>query len=145
MNTTKALNCGLLISGLIAAGIGAAILVAPGPFYATYGIELGGDASLLSEIRAPGGALLALGLLMTIGAFVPALRFASTVVAAAVYLPYGLSRLLSMAIDGLPDTGLIGAAVLELAIGAAALVAVRRQRHMDRNRFRPNQADPVLP
>ena len=118
----------LLASGLTAIGIGSAILVVPADFHATYGIELASDASLASEIRAPGGALLATGLLMLAGVFVAKFAFASTAIAAAVYLSYGLSRLVSMAIDGLPDGGLVAAAAFELAVGAINLLALQRYR-----------------
>ncbi len=46
------------ISGVTALGIGAFILAGPHAFYAGYGITLGGDASLLSESRAPAGSVI---------------------------------------------------------------------------------------
>jgi len=58
MKNSKLLKSILNIFGLIASGVGAAILFSPVAFYATYGIEPGGNISLLNEIRAPGGALL---------------------------------------------------------------------------------------
>jgi hypothetical protein len=128
MKNSKLLNGLLLISGLIAIGIGGAILFVPAAFYGTYGIELGSDASLINEIRAPGGALLVTGLLILPGAFVVEFAFASTVIAAAAYLSYGLSRVVSMSIDGMPDAGLVGAAGFELVIGVAALFALLRYR-----------------
>ena len=128
MKNSKLLKLVLLVSGLIAIGIGSAILFVPATFYATYGIELGSDASLANEIRAPGGALLAMGVLIVAGVFVAELTFASTVIAAVLCLSYGLSRLMSMATDGLPDGGLVGAAAFEFAIGAASLLALLRAR-----------------
>ena len=128
MKNSKLLNGLLLISGLIAVGIGGAILFIPAIFYGTYGVELGGSASLINEIRAPGGALLVTGLLILTGVFVAEFTFASTVIATAAYLSYGLSRLFSMSIDGMPDAGLIGAAGFELVIGVAALFALLRYR-----------------
>ena len=114
------------LSGLMALWIGAAILIDPTAFHAGNGITLGADPSLLSEVRAPGGALLVLGGLMLAGAFVRALTFASTAVAAAVYLAYGLSRLLAMALDGMPATGLVGATAIELATGTLCLLFLPR-------------------
>ena len=128
MKSSKLLNGLLLISGLIAVGIGGAILFMPAAFYGTYGIELGNAASLVNEIRAPGGALLVTGFVILTGVFVAGFAFASTVIAAAAYLSYGLSRVLSMSIDGMPDAGLIGAAGIELVIGLAALFALLRYR-----------------
>lgn len=126
MKLTKTLRSLLVLSGLIAIGIGASILFAPAQFHASHGIELAADASLLSEVRAPGGALLALGVLMAVGAFVRTFTFASTSIAAAVYLAYGTSRLVSFALDGLPDAGLVGATAIELVIGAACAIALVR-------------------
>ena len=126
MKPSKTLRFLLVISGLIAIGIGASILLTPGQFHATHGIELGTDANLLSEIRAPGGALLALGFMMLIGTFVESFTLASTSIAAAVYLAYGGSRLLSMGLDGMPAGGLVGAAAVELVIGAACAVLLVR-------------------
>ena len=56
------------LSGLLLLAIGCAILFAPHSFYATNGIELSDDPSLLSEIRAPGGLLAAIAILVLIGA-----------------------------------------------------------------------------
>ena len=131
MQATKTHRFLLVSSGLIAIAIGSALLIVPARFHASNGIDLGTDASLLSEVRAPGGALLALGFLMLLGAPLRRFTFASTSIAAAVYLAYGASRLLGIALDGLPGTGLLAAMAIELAIGTACLItlfrAARRQ------------------
>lgn len=118
----------LVIAGLIATGIGASILIAPVAFHAGHGTELGTEANLLSEIRAPGGALAVLGVLMIVGAFVSSFTLASTVIAAAVYLAYGLSRLVSIAADGMPADALLGATALEILFGAAFGLVLLRTR-----------------
>ncbi|KYF79475.1 hypothetical protein BE11_07510 [Sorangium cellulosum] len=107
----------LFIAGLVLIGIGGATLLAPVAFHATSGIELGDSRSLLSETRAAGGSLLGAGALITLGAFASRLTFTATVVAAVTYLSYGLSRLLSMAVDGMPAQELVLATVVELALG----------------------------
>ncbi len=126
MKNSRFLISVLSVSGIIAIGFGAAILFAPEAFYATYGIKLGNDASQLNEIRASGGALLGIGLVIVSGAIFSKLTFASLIVSSAVYLSYGLSRLLSIGLDGSPDSGLVAAAALELAIGAISLFALFR-------------------
>lgn len=128
MKNSKVLKTILFISGLIATGVGGAILFMPAVFYATYGIELGGGNSLLNEIRAPGGALLASGIFIMLGAFVAKLTFTSAVVSTLLYLPYGLSRVLSMAIDGMPAEGLVQAAVLEIVIGLVGVFVLAKYR-----------------
>lgn len=128
MKNSKIVKTILLISGLIAAEIGAEILLFPINFYATYNIELGQNISLLNEIRASGGALLASGLLIMAGVFVARFTFASSLLAALLYLSYAFSRVLSMAMDGQPAEGLQMAAVLEIAIGLFCLFALAKYR-----------------
>ena len=118
----------LAVAGLVVVGVGGAVLTAPAAFHAGNGIEFGGNPSLLSETRAAGGALLATGVLVTLGAVVRRLTFTAALVGTAVYLSYGLSRLFSMAVDGLPSTGLVAATVAELALGAACGYVLYRQR-----------------
>ena len=118
----------LFLSALIAVAIAATILVAPDAFYAGYGIEVGGNATLANELKAPAGALLVAGLLMFAGVFRSGLAVISLAIATAVYLSYGLGRVISIAIDGLPHSGMIGAAVIELVIGAICLVTLLRVR-----------------
>lgn len=124
MKNVKLLNTILLVSGFIAAGIGGAILFVPVGFHALNSIELGGNVSLLSEVRAPGGALLACGLLIMCGAFVARLRFTAIILSALLYLSYGLSRILSMALDGMPGTNLMQATILELVLGLVCALAL---------------------
>ena len=118
----------LFIAGLVAAAVGGAILFVPAEFHATTGITLGDNISLLNEIRASGGALLAGGILVLAGAFRERLAYTSAIVAAVFYFGYGLSRLFSMAIDGTPHTGLLQAAALEIIVGFACLYAFKKLR-----------------
>ncbi len=118
----------LLASGLIAAGIAAMILFAPDAFYEGYGIDIRTNINLASELKAPAGALLLAGLLVMAGVFRSELTVLSLTTAAAVYLSYGLSRILSMAIDGVPHGGLVSAAVIEIVIGGICFVDLLRHR-----------------
>lgn len=121
MKNTKVLDIFLLISGFIAAGIGANILFLPVVFYASNGIELAGNINLLNEIRASGGALLAAGVLIISGSFIPGIKFTAIVLSALLYLAYGLSRVFSFIIDGIPSEGLVLAAGLEVFIGLGCI------------------------
>ena len=128
MKNSKVLKTVLFVSGLIAAGIGAVILLVPSAFYAVNGINLGGNVSLINEVRAPGGALLAAGILIISGSFVASLTFTAVVVAALFYLSYGVSRVLSFALDGMPSEGLVQAAALEILIGVVCIFALAKYR-----------------
>ena len=114
----------LLISGMVAIVIAATILFAPEAFYAAYGIELAGDTNLTNELKAPAGVLLVAGLVMLAGVFHAQWTTVSLTAAAAIYLPYGLSRLLSFALDGIPNSALVTAAIFEIAVGAVCLLAL---------------------
>ncbi len=118
----------LLTSGLLAAGIAATILFAPDAFYASYGIEVSSNVSLANELKASAGMLFIAGLLMLAGVIRTELTVASLGTATVTFLSYGLSRLLSMAIDGVPHSGLVSAAVLEIAIGVICLIVFMRFR-----------------
>ncbi len=128
MQSSAVLKIKLIVAGLIGAGVGGAILFIPEAFHATTGIRLGADVSLLNEMRASGGALLASGVLVMSGAWVPKLTFTSITVASLLYLSYGLSRVLSIVIDGMPDPGLVQVAALEIAIGSVCVLALAKYR-----------------
>lgn len=117
MNTTPTEKLILFVSGSTAVGIGAAILTVPIAFHSINGIALGDDTSLLSEIRASGGALMMMGLFMLAGLMRARLVGLSLGLGAAIFLSYGLSRCLAIALDGWPQRGLVAAAAFELLIG----------------------------
>ena len=130
MNISKFLKLTLIVSGIIGLYIGVEILFFPISFYATSGIELGDNVSLLNEIRAPGGALLLCSVLIILGAFVPKLTFTSILLTTLLYLSYGLSRIVSMAVDGRPAEILVYVAVLEIVIGLfCAFMLVKYLKH----------------
>ena len=105
------------VSGVVLAGIGLAMLVAPLDFFALNGVEIPADPSMLSEITAPGVALVLVGALMLMGSF--KLEFAKLGLAEGglVYGSYGVSRLISVFTNGLPNDSLVTAMVMELVIG----------------------------
>ncbi len=115
------------ISGLTAVGIGGFIMVAPHAFYASYGITLGDDPSLLSELRAPTAGLLTLGVLMLTGIWRSAMAQIAVAATLIVFLAFPAGRLISLVIDGVPSSGIIGALVLEIAIAVLCIFAFRRR------------------
>ena len=123
MKNSRVLKIILFISGLIATGIGGTILFMPVPFYAGNGIDLVGNVSLLNEIRASGGALMISGILILLGSFIEKLTFTSVIISSLLYLSYGLSRILSIVIDGIPAEGLHQAAIFEIIIGLLCVFA----------------------
>jgi hypothetical protein len=110
----------LITAGTIAVILGVAIMFMPHAMHESNGVELGNNASLLSEIRSPGGALFLVGAILVAGAFVTRLTFAATLTGAMVYLGYGLGRVVSIVLDGVPSSTLVVAMIVEF-VGAAAL------------------------
>ncbi|MCJ8337953.1 MAG: DUF4345 domain-containing protein [Pseudomonadales bacterium] len=128
MRNSKFLKTVLFLSGLIAAGIGASILLDPVAFHGASGIKLADNINLLNEMRAAGGALMAIGVLIILGCFINRLTYTATLVASLMYLAYGFSRVLSFAFDGLPTPALVQVAVLEIAIGALCIYCLIKYR-----------------
>ncbi|MGJ3231326.1 MAG: DUF4345 domain-containing protein [Oceanicaulis sp.] len=114
----------LALSGALLVSIGGALLVSPPAFLEMSHVFIEPHPGLLSELTAPSGVLIVTGALMMLGAV--KLRFARPALSAGavVYASYGLGRLISMGLHGLPPDSLILATGIELAV-AAALAAVR--------------------
>ena len=117
----------LVISGLIAIGIGGMITFAPYAFYASYGINVGENPSLLSELRAPGAGLATLGILMLLGIWRSALAQLAVAATLVIFLAFPAGRIIGLAVDGIPSFGIIGASLLEIAIAALCLFAFRKR------------------
>ncbi|MDH5446597.1 MAG: DUF4345 domain-containing protein [Gammaproteobacteria bacterium] len=115
-------------SGLIAAGFGAVILFSPTALYASSGIEMVWNVSLLNEIRAAGGGLLGCGLFIMAGTFISRFTYTATIIAVLMYLSYGLSRLFSMSVDGMPVESLVMAMGMELLIGLLCIYLLTRNK-----------------
>lgn len=127
MSLTRLEKTTLGISGLTAVGVGGFILAAPQAFYASYDITLGDDASLLSELRAPAASLVTLGIFMLAGIWRASLVQLAVASALIVFLAFPTGRLISVAVDGMPSGGIIGALALEIAIAILCIFAFRRR------------------
>ena len=125
-NTTTVIY--LVISGLLLLAIGATILAAPHAFHGSNGIALGDNPNLLSEIRAPGGLLAASGVIILIGGFRPLLRSQAVQLTTLVYGSFGLARIVAMALDGMPSSSIVGAAVVEVVVAIVGLALLVRSR-----------------
>lgn len=121
----------LAASGLLVVGLGFLILLAPVDFYASYGLAVGGQPSLLNELRSHGLWLAATGSFIAAGAVVPSLTRPALIVSAGAYLSYAAARLIAMAFDGVPASGMLLAMAAEGIIGLVALLlylTARRRR-----------------
>lgn len=111
----------LAIAGGVAVAIGAAIAITPRSFI---DIEAEPTADLLSETRAPGAALFAVGVFIVVAVVRRRRLRTAALIASLTYLGYGLARTASLMIDGRPSATIIAATIIELAIGVASLAAV---------------------
>jgi Domain of unknown function (DUF4345) len=123
----------LFAAGLISLVIGVAITFLTKDFYASTGIDLQGDASLYSEIRASGAVLLAVAVFLLAALVRPAWQQAAILVSAIYFSAYGLARLYSAFVTGWPSAEITTAMVAELAVGAvAAGLILRSGRQVER-------------
>lgn len=116
----------LVLTAPVVLVIGVSLLLVPHAMHRTNGVDLGSQASLLNEIRAPAGALMAFGLLMLGAIFRSAWRLFALRAGGLLLLSYGIARILSIALDGWPSFILIAAMVVELLAGASLLLATRK-------------------
>lgn len=134
MKKSKFVTFLLWFSGVIALAIGSCLLFIPVTFQASAGIVLADDPGLLSEMRGPGGFIFSSGVIMIIGAIRPAFTFTALILCCVLYLSYGISRVLSVVLDGMPGETIVAAMVAELVIGALCLIALFKFRNPDYNK-----------
>ncbi len=116
----------LVPSGALLLVIGGAILLAPHAFHGNNGLTLGNNPNLLSEIRAPGGLLSSCGVFILLGAFRNSLRALAAQLSVLVYGSFGIARVVSAALDGLPSAGILGAMAIELTVALIGLAVLWR-------------------
>ena len=115
------------LSGVTALGIGMSIQAVPHAFYASYGITLGTDANLLSELRAPAAGLAALGATMLMGLLRETWHDLAISAALLVFIAFPIGRIIGIFIDGMPSGSIMGALIIELVIAGLCLAAFGRR------------------
>lgn len=118
----------LLVSGLILISVGVGILLVPQAFYESNGTILGNEPSLLSEVRAGGGLLLGSGVIVILSLFRSRLSRQALGLSALVFIAFGIARLVSMVIDGMPSISLVISTGIELLVGTLCVFELRRLR-----------------
>jgi len=97
-------------------------------FYANSGIILSNDAGMLNEVRASGGAIVGIGILIMLGVFIDKLTYTSTVVSFVIFLSYGIARILAVATDGNPGEKIVQGIIFEFVFGTAGVFAFYKYR-----------------
>ena len=118
----------LLVAGSVLILVGGFILGSPADFYASNGIDLGSNISLLNELKAPAGFLLASGVFIIAATFIHRQADIALSLATLLYLSYAISRFISMIFDGVPAESILQAAILEVLIGMACLALLMIKR-----------------
>ncbi|WP_319531998.1 DUF4345 domain-containing protein [uncultured Cohaesibacter sp.] len=116
------------LAGLTAIVIGVPITSMPHMFYASYGVTLGPEASLLSELRAAGAGLAASGIIMLLGSARQRFTKFAILAASTVFLAFPAGRIVSLIVDGMPSEGILGALAFELVIAVLCLIAFLPRR-----------------
>ncbi|MFY0598570.1 MAG: DUF4345 domain-containing protein [Cyclobacteriaceae bacterium] len=124
MEKSKLVKALLVVSGMIGMGIGGALLFAPVAFEASVGVSLGRDINLLSELRAPGGMIVIAGVLIMLGVFISRMTPISVFLSCLFYLSFGLSRVVGMILDGIPNQSILTSAIIEMVIGLLSLLVL---------------------
>ncbi|MFT5844438.1 MAG: hypothetical protein ACI8QW_000298 [Saprospiraceae bacterium] len=109
MKNSKVLKGFLIISGLLLIFVGGSILFNPVGFTAKNGIDLGGNISLLNDVRSSGSLFLLIGVFILLGSFIQKLIYTSSFLVIIGYLGVGFGRVVSILSDGMPADGLIKA------------------------------------
>ncbi|WP_421857073.1 DUF4345 domain-containing protein [Oceanicaulis sp.] len=125
MKTQRNVRALLGLNGVVLTGIGVMLVSDPHAMFALNGVTLSPDPNLLSELRAPGGALALGGGFVLASAALGVWMRAASGFSALLLLGWALGRLVSIAMDGMPDTGLLAAFGIELILGFASVWALR--------------------
>ena len=118
----------LIALALIAIVFGGWRLLAPVSFYAFSGLDLPAQPGLLSEVRGAGGIMLFAGLIAAMGAFSRAWTRTAIVLAFMLYSAIVLGRVLGLAVDGVPVSGVLTGLVIESIAAVIAGVMLFRDR-----------------
>ncbi|MDW3648268.1 MAG: DUF4345 domain-containing protein [Bacteroidia bacterium] len=129
MKNSKAVWAFLILSSIIGLYVGVGLLFFPISFQAQSEIILGDNISLLSDTRASGTVIVFASLLILLGIFRIAWTYISLLVSSLIFLSYGIGRILSLLLDGMPSQGLFVAMILELLIGFWGFILLRKQQN----------------
>lgn len=138
----------LSLAGLVTCMIGASLMLDPVGFEASLGVAMSRDVNVLNEVRSSGGALLAAGAVITIGAVRSDLTTVSLWTSILLFFSYGLSRFAGFTLDGMEGSVMLPTALLELGLGlASASILWARQRPSKRRQAQPLEpaSSPPLP
>jgi len=131
----------LLISGLIIILVGGFISLTPNEYLASMNVQSGMDlsgsidnnrgnsVSLLSDLRAMGGLMIVIGLYVFMAAFREDLMKSTILVSAIFYNVFVVFRALGFMLDGMPQSEIMMAFVIELILAFFGFLLVVSKKH----------------
>ncbi|MFK7860020.1 MAG: DUF4345 domain-containing protein [Granulosicoccus sp.] len=120
-NLTAIQNVFLMVSGTLLIVIGMSIFLSTDDFYSSNNIDIEANVSLLNELKASAGLLLAAGIFIIYSVF-KKYHNVGLKLTMLIYLSYAGARGISIVADGVPASGLVLATLLEAAIGLISLL-----------------------
>lgn len=84
--------------------------------------------NLLSDLRGMGGVLLVLGTYVFISTFYAAWQWPALIIATAIYASFGIFRSLSLALDGMPETEIMIAYLIEVVMAMLGVWLIEKGR-----------------
>lgn len=126
MTITKQ-NTYLTLSGLMLLFIGGFIASTPSAYLLQFNPETQASISFLSELRAIGTGLLGVGLMATLSLFIPKLRIITLGASTIVFSSYFLGRMVSLIVDGMPNSGILIASIIEFIFTFAGLYLLKKE------------------
>jgi len=128
MKNSKVLKAILILLSVPLIVLGLWRLLDPIGFFEFSGLLLSADAGLLSEARGTGGAVVAFGFLILLGAFKKNLSYTSTITAMILFLGFGIARVIGVVVDGNPGGMIFQGIIGEFVMGLLALFALIKYR-----------------
>ena len=130
---TRLIQSILHLNGWVAVLIGSFIVIDPASMLASYGLQSELSAALLSELRAPGGLLIACGLAIVQSTFSADNFQRGLTFSIMVYGSYGGVRVLGIFFDGIPATGILMATAIEFVLCMVSIIALTTLQKRRRN------------
>lgn len=115
----KVISAYLFLAALVGIYVGGSLLFFPAELQAQSDILIT-SPSQYSEARAPGAAIVSASIIALLGAFKAQWRKTALIVMTLFFTSYGLGRLMSLVLDGMPAEGLFYAMIGEIIMGVVA-------------------------
>lgn len=113
------------LSGLLLLYVGIKRISNPLKTYSqSFGIEFENDVNVLSELKGIGAVMLFGGIVVILGVILNQYSVVTFVVGSLIFMGVAIGRILSMVLDGKPNTKLMRGFVIELLFGILNVIGL---------------------